>query len=184
MLSLLLLSVGAAALQSEGLSVRYFAFGSNMASSVLQGRRGLRPVLPPVGGIVRGHELRFTVPGVPFVEPSFASLERSPRADAVCHGVLYSLTVADWLRLCASEGVPTGYRVVTVPVERYDGGVVSAYSLTAGLLRSPVDLPPSPRYLGLLQDGAEQVGLRPEWQQKLREIETSRFGRPRGDASA
>ena len=177
-LAVLLLATTAAA-RPDGLSVRYFAFGSNMASSVMVGRRGMRPLEPPSAALVRGHELGFTLPGVPLVEPAFASLERSSDAEAACHGVLYTLSLGDWARLCASEGVPTGaYRIVTVPAERYDdGAVVSAYSLTAGLLRSPVSLSPSERYLKLLQQGALEVGLRDEYQQMLREIETSPFSR-------
>ena len=175
---MLLLATTAAA-RPDGLSVRYFAFGSNMASSVMVGRRGMRPLEPPSAGLVRGHKLGFTLPGVPLVEPAFASLERSSDANAACHGVLYTLSLGDWARLCASEGVPSGaYRVVTVPVERYDdGAVVNAYSLTAGLFRSPVSLPPSERYLKLLQQGALEVGLRDDYQRMLGGIRTSPFSR-------
>ena len=93
--AVLLAASFAAALRPDGLSVRYFAFGSNLASSVLEGRRGLRPLAPAAPGRVRGHELAFVLPGVPFVEPAFASLERSADDDAECHGAVYELSLVD-----------------------------------------------------------------------------------------
>ena len=113
----------------DGLGVSYFAFGSNMASSVLEGRRGLRPLAPRQRALARGFKLAFTLPGFAPLEPAFASLEEA--AGEECHGVLYTLSPLDWLRLCASEGVPFGYRVVTVQLQLYDGRKQEAYSLQA-----------------------------------------------------
>ena len=113
----------------DGLGVSYFAFGSNMASSVIEGRRRLTPLAPQQPALVRGYELAFTLPGFPPLEPAFASIEAA--AGEECHGVLYMLSPADWLRLCASEGVPFAYRVVTLQLELYDGRTQEAYSLEA-----------------------------------------------------
>ena len=56
-----------------------------------------------------GHRLAFTALGLPPFEPSFASLEPSRSGEDRCHGVLYTLSTLDWLRVCASEGVPLGF---------------------------------------------------------------------------
>jgi len=121
-------------------------------------------------GIVRGRRLAFTLPGPSPAEPAFASLD--PDDTSECHGVVYSLRPLDWLRLCASEGVPWAYRVVTVPVDLYNGQPqVQAYSLQANVGRIPgFSLKPSARYLNLLLEGAREAGLRPEWIDKLESI--------------
>ncbi|KAL1519274.1 hypothetical protein AB1Y20_022803 [Prymnesium parvum] len=153
-------------LAAPRLSVRYFAYGSNMAAAVLTGVRRISP-LEKRCGVVRDHRLAFTVPGFA-LEPSFASCD--PAKGERLHGVCYSLTLADWLRLCASEGVPAAYRVTTVDVHCYDGAELPAYTLSAAL-PLPVSLPPSRRYLNLLRQGAREAGLDPEWQRKLEEME-------------
>ena len=84
----------------------------------------------------------------------------------------------DWARLCASEGVPFGYRVREVPVELYTGEVVSAWTLSAGVVRSPVDLPPSERYLSLIRMGAQELGLTRAWQERLAKIPTALMSSP------
>ena len=177
---------------AEGLSVAYFAFGANMARSVLTGRRGVVP-LDAAPGRVKGHTLAFNLPGIPLVEPAFASIERA-EPDAECHGVLYTLTPEDWLKVCATEGVFSpfgmgGYRVVSLPVALYDERTVPAFTLQAGGARVPsaMSLPPSERYLNLLKEGARENGLSLEWQRYLARIKPSPFSvvqppeRPRAD---
>lgn len=156
----------------SGLTVKYFAFGSNLAASVREGRRGLRPVSSSPG-LVRRARLAFNM-GTGFgPEPAFASLMPASEADE-CHGAVYELTLADWVKLCASEGVPAAYRVIQVDVEDYGReSAEPAYTLTSGLLSSPVDMPPSERYMGLLRDGAREMGLTQAWQDKLASIRTA-----------
>merc|ERR1719162_379837 len=74
------------------------------------------------------HKLVFNVPGMPFVEPSFASVEPTSsgynkndkndffpdngnETDSVVHGILYKLSEQDFLKVCQSEGVPFSYRL-------------------------------------------------------------------------
>ena len=140
-------------------TVRYFAYGSNMATSVLTGRRRITP-LETRGGVVRDHRLAFTLAGFG-LEPAFASCDVAEGERL--HGVCYTLSIGDWLRVCASEGVPAAYRVRTVAVECYDGCSRDAYTLQASL-PLPFSLPPSRRYLRLLQEGAREAELDPEWQ--------------------
>ena len=85
----------------------------------------------------------------------------------------YELEVGDWVKLCASEGVPFGYTVRQVDVELYGGSKVPAYTLVGG---APFDLPPSERYLGLIREGAEELGLTRAWQDRLAKIPTAPFG--------
>ena len=157
-MQLLVLATLVASARCE-VTVRYFAYGSNMATSVLTGRRRITP-LETRGGVVRDHRLGFTLPGFG-LEPAFASCDRAEGERL--HGVCYTLSLTSWLRICATEGVPAAYRVITVPVECYDGLVRDAYTLQASV-PFPFSLPPSRRYLRLLQDGAREAELDPEWQ--------------------
>jgi gamma-glutamylcyclotransferase len=160
---------------SSDFTVRYFAFGSNLAKSVREGRRGLRPVAA-APGFVRDWRLAFNVPGLIPLEPAFASMV--PAKGEECHGAIFTLTAQDWGRLCLSEGVPTAYAVCEVPVNLYDGSAVQAWTLSPGLLRSPVDLPPSERYVSLLRTGAQEQGLTSAWQERLSQVPTAWLGSP------
>lgn len=165
---------------SSVVTVRYFAIGSNLAASVREGRRGLRP-LSSSPGLVKNARLAFNIPGFSPAEPAFASLTPSARAADECHGAIFELTISDWAKLCASEGVPAAYRVLQVNVQSYadDVDAVPAYTLTPGLVRSPVDLPPSERYLDLIRDGAREMGLKEAWQESLASIATAPASRRR-----
>lgn len=127
--------------------VWYLAFGSNMASSTLTGRRRVAP-LRSLPAIVPRHALSFDMLGLPFSEPAFAVLQRlredgggrapqpqpwwpaelrsrrrraapaaagtsrdlvaPPRPPPTAHGVLHLVTLEDWRRVLASEGVLGG----------------------------------------------------------------------------
>ena len=154
----------------NGLLVNYFAFGSNMASKVLEGRRGITPI-PRRSGIAPGYQLGFTAAGFSPAEPAFASLDAATASDAACHGVVCALTPSDWLRLCATEGVPFGYKIIDVPVSLYDGTYLRAYSLQT-TVRTP-GRRPSTRYVDLLIEGARENNLRDEWQEHLAGVATA-----------
>ena len=65
-------------------------------------------------------------------------------------------------------------------VELYgSGGSVPAYTLEGGARTLWGDRPPSPRYLGLIRDGARELGLDSEWQRRLAEIEPAPLGTAR-----
>ena len=135
---------------------------------------------------MRGERLAFNMIGFSPQEPAFASIKPSSNKDDECHGGVFQLTLFDWFRLLASEGVPfggpLGYQVREVTVQLYSGGSVKALTLGSGLLASPVELPPSKRYLGLIRTGARELGLTSAWQRRLADIQTTPFGsRPRPD---
>ena len=132
--------------------VLYFAFGANMASEVLVTRRRLRP-LWSAAAVLPGHRLVFDVPGLPLVEPSFASVTRDPEARV--HGVAWALPPADLRRLDGFES--RRYRRIPMPVEIAGRG--SAQAEVCVNQRPAAPRPPSRRYLDLLARGAEEHGL-------------------------
>ena len=55
--------------------VNYFAYGSNVGSKTFSTRRNIQPKRVQNGKIL-DYQLSFNVPGVPFLEPAFASVTR------------------------------------------------------------------------------------------------------------
>lgn len=132
-----------------------FAYGSNMEEGTRR-RRGLEP-LQMLPGMVKGWELTFSLPGVPYLEPAFAALRpASANCTVSCHGLCLELDTASWLRLLQTEGVLSvqevaelslqgatledvitrassgsgrGYRLAPVRVDMYKKGDASASQL-------------------------------------------------------
>ncbi len=134
-------------------SYNYFAFGSNMASSTMTNLRNIEPI-SSTAAILPHHALRFNVPGMPYLEPAYASVEplssgdsgrseirdddydddddatartsehRSPFTNV--HGVLYELSDVDFGKLCTTEGVPFVYALHRCTVYPYVGDGKSA----------------------------------------------------------
>ena len=94
-------------------NVRYFAFGSNLNPTVMEGMRGMRPIASEAA-YVEDYRLAFNLKGLPGVEPSFASIE--PQVGLRVHGLVYTLCRSDWRRLTASEGVGAAYDLEPVPI--------------------------------------------------------------------
>lgn len=111
-------------------SVWYFGYGSNMKSSIMS-NRGITPLSTEVG-IVPGYILTFDIFGIPYAEPSFASIARVSKPESISkelgpsllgteetrippvHGVLYLLKKEDYRRLVTSEGAGVGYDEIAV----------------------------------------------------------------------
>jgi len=96
-------------------NVRYFAFGSNVNPTVMEGMRGMRPIASEAA-YVQDYRLAFNLMGLPGVEPSFASIE--PQAGHRVHGLVYTLCRSDWRRMTVSEGVGAAYALEPVPIFR------------------------------------------------------------------
>jgi hypothetical protein len=114
--------------------VYYFAFGSNMAPSVLTGRRLVQP-RQSLPCSVPTHRLSFGVQGMPYSEPGFATIVEAPQQEQqrqqprlkqsqrqqqqhqqppCVHGVLHRITRREWAYVKATEGVGSksiGYQV-------------------------------------------------------------------------
>ena len=142
-----------------GTKVRYFAFGSNLLRSKMEGR-GDTEVLECVPAIVSDHRLAFNMRMFPPLEPSMASLE--PSAGSVCEGAVYTLTRAGYEALWKSEGGSMdrpGYQEVVVRAS-VGSETVDAITLRAApWMRMKRDAPPSARYKKLIIDGASELGL-------------------------
>ncbi|TPX19016.1 uncharacterized protein E0L32_011260 [Thyridium curvatum] len=120
----------------DGISIWYFAYGSNMSAAVMS-KRGLKPQ-GAENVIVHSHILVFDVFGVPYTDPAMAGIRRKPAecSEPSVHGVAYLLSAADYSRLKISEGAGTGYQEVTLEAEIMHHSEGPGYQhTTAGSLR-------------------------------------------------
>lgn len=174
----------------------YFAYGSNVNTKTMSGVRGVRPSAS-YPAVLEDYKLVFTVPGLPYVEPGFASVTRvreddgqrgaegadrgadipgdaaTPgdpsldRYEREVHGVAYVIADDDWRFVLRSE---SGYAVERVTLRRCsDGAAVEAVTLVYPETDLGTELLPSARYLGLLTEGAEEWNLDAGWRRYLRE---------------
>lgn len=147
----------------------YFAYGSNMQSATLRGRRGIayRQALP---GRLDGWRLVLDKPGLIPAGASFANVIPDPGASV--HGVLFEMCEDDLAHLDLTEGVLIGnYERVPVtvwPLGAGDAEAIVAYTLTSSR-RDPQRLP-TRRYMALLIEGAEEHGLPAEYVAYLRSL--------------
>ncbi|KAI4288946.1 MAG: hypothetical protein L6R35_001784 [Caloplaca aegaea] len=156
----------------------YFAYGSNMQSSVMQGR-GLT-ILAAEMVKIPSHQLSFDVFGMPYSEPAMASIclagsQRRPPEQASnppVHGMAFLLSQADYVRLLVSEGAGTAYEDVELDATSSDT-TLRVHTLVA---RYPfrADNPPRPsaRYMSLLIEGAAEHSLPMEYQEYLQCLPT------------
>jgi AIG2 family protein len=145
----------------------YFAYGSNMESATLRGRRGIRyhRALP---GRAPGWRLVLDKPGLFPTGNSFANI--IPDAAAEVWGVLYHIEAADLGHIDLTEGVLIGnYLRVEIPVQPpLPDPALNAFALTSE--RRDPRLQPSTRYMRLLISGAEEHGLPADYIAFLRGI--------------
>jgi hypothetical protein len=168
-------------------SIYYFGLGSNMSRKKLEGRS---PDGTPIkilrmeAAIVPNHRLAFNLKGFPPLEPGMGSLEPTDSnnkallkyQDDECHGALVKLTAENYERVMKSEGVGSGsnsqggYEEVVVTCIPYNKWrrPVQAIALRA---RTPLPKDPCPsgRYMKILREGAQELGLRKEYQDFLRD---------------
>ncbi|KAG1657484.1 hypothetical protein FOA52_001399 [Chlamydomonas sp. UWO 241] len=174
-------------------AARYFAYGSNMAPSVLTGRRGVTPKMSLPGSIA-GYVLSFRLRGLPYVEPGFGTIEAAGMGDrGDVHGVVHAVSAAQWQSITRSEGVNRstqyGYQVVRLACEMYDSSTVTVVTLQAapaslvqGSSNGPLGVSgavrPSGRYLSLVRTGAEHHGVAAEyrlWLGSLKAFDSDRL---------
>ncbi|KAI1105354.1 membrane dipeptidase-domain-containing protein [Jackrogersella minutella] len=160
--------------------VWYFAYGSNMRSSVMK-KRGIC-LLGSKRVIIRSHVLTFDVFGVPYSEPAMASIAvRSSKQGTdnsgppPVHGIAYAVSASDFRKLVTSEGAGMGYCEIELEAESLDSeNEVSNIGLTVRTLvaRYPFrpNALPSARYLNLLIDGAGEYDLPTSYQLYLKKL--------------
>ena len=163
----------------SGNTVKYFAFGSNLLRSKMDGR-GDTQVLDCVPAVVAGHRLAFNMRMFPPLEPAMASIDPSDVDDA-CEGALYTLTRAGYEALWRSEGGSMerpGYEEVVVCAD-VGGERVRAITLRAApWMRMTRDAPPSARYKSLIVDGARELGLSSEYVERVAALPAAVPSRP------
>ena len=152
----------------ETLLMWYFAYGSNMQSATLSGRRGIQ-FQHAVAGRVTGWRLVLDKPPLVSIGESFANIVPAPGGEVM--GVLYDISAADMEHIDVSEGVLLGnYRrieIAAIPLAEPQQPM-AAFTLTSEH-RDP-NLQPSTRYMELLIAGALEHGLPAEYVEFLRRI--------------
>jgi hypothetical protein len=143
----------------------YFAYGSNMNQGVFVGRRGISPKFIAPAKIT-GWQLAMEHPGVPFVEPVFATIKE--QKDAEVHGVLYKVTEPDFKRLCYSEGA--AYRRVLLDNIECEGRLFRGCTFVSG--KFCTGRRPSRRYMQKLIQGAKENNLPKSYIADLSNIKT------------
>jgi hypothetical protein len=139
-----------------------------MCRAIFLDRRKMRP-LQTRWGWLPDYQVCFNIPVGPG-ERGVANVE--PRPGVRTCGVLYSLTPQDFDRLDRTEGVHVGlYR--RLPIEVVVGEEwVAAFTYRSS--QTVAGRKPSPRYIGLLLDGARHHALPPEYIRYLESIELAR----------
>ncbi len=144
----------------------YFAYGSNLCRATFVERRGMSP-LESRRGRLDGYRLTFDLPVGPG-ERGVANLLADPTA--ATWGALYLLEPRACEHLDRTEGVHAGYyRRLDVRVTTDDGTRLPAFAYHSAT--TVAGRKPSPRYLGLLLDGAREHALPEDWIRHLEALE-------------
>jgi len=149
--------------------VFYFAYGSNMDSATLRGRRGIE-WSRAVPALLRGWRLVLDKPSLFRAGSAMASIVAD--AGAEVWGVLYEISGSDLEHLELTEGVRIRHYqriVVELQPSSGDGSPTTAVTLASGH-RDP-EARPTTRYMSLLLAGAAEHGLPQTWIETLRAIE-------------
>lgn len=144
----------------------YLGYGSNMNRGIFENRRGMRPIRAEAA-LLEHYCLRFNL-AVGSGERGVANLELQVRART--WGVLYLITTKQSELLDRTEGVPRGaYRRIPVSVTINSGEQIAAFTYQSDKIKP--GRKPSPRYIGLLIDGAQEHGLPGDYLDYLRSFE-------------
>ena len=144
----------------------YLGYGSNMNRGIFESRRGMRPIQAHPA-LLENYRLRFNLAVGPG-ERGVANLES--QTGALTWGVLYLITVDQSEYLDRTEGVPRGaYR--RIPISAIVDGSEQIAAFTYQSDRISLGRKPSPRYIGLLIEGAVQHGLPSNYLRYLRNFE-------------
>lgn len=156
----------------------YFAYGSNMQTATLRGRRrvAFARALP---ARVPGWRLVLDKPPLISVGHGFANIVADPAAEVL--GVLYALTPEDLDHVELTEGVRIGnYAAVDVLAAPLTGDPAPLPARSLSSSRRDPRLRPSTRYMQLLIEGALEHGLPADYVAALRAIPAE----PEGAAAA
>jgi len=161
--------VGQLHLRQEPVVPWYFAYGSNMQTATLRGRRGVAWTRA-VAARTRGWRVVFDKPPLVPIPHAFANLVPDPEAESF--GVAFEVSAADLAHIELTEGVFVGnYSPVLVPVEPLaplTGFPREAFSLSSE--HRDARRRPSSRYMRIVIEGALEHGLPDAWIETLRAV--------------
>lgn len=150
-------------------AIWYFAYGSNMQSATLRGRRGIE-YQRAVAARVPGWRLVLDKPPLLGSGGAFANIVEDPAASV--HGVLFEIGAAELEHIELTEGVLIGNyaRVIVpaLPLHPSDSEILLAHSLSSD--RRGHAEPPSSRYMALLIEGAIEHDLPADYIDLLRSL--------------
>ncbi len=150
------------------MTVWYFAYGSNMQTATLCGRRGIgfHRALP---ARVNGWKLVFDKPPLIDIGEAFANIVPDPAAHVL--GVVYEVSAEDLEHIELTEGVRLGNYVRTsVPAQPLSELAEPVVAFTLSSDHRDPNLQPSTRYMELIINGAVEHGLPNEYVQWLRAV--------------
>ena len=146
----------------------YFAYGSNMQTATLSGRRGIVFARALPARAVGWRLVLDKPPLVPTGE-AFANIVAEQGTEVL--GVLYDIAAADLAHLDLTEGVLIGnYRRVQIPVTALAQAATEVTAFTLISDARDATLRPSDRYMACLVAGAEEHGLPESWIASLRAV--------------
>lgn len=129
-------------------NIWYFAYGSNMKSSVMKGRGITTLKVQTV--VVPNYILCFDIFGIPYAEPAFASIMPLNESEASgsqsippVHGVAYLLTPNDYRRLVLSEGAGVGYDEITIHAKALDPAATTQAEIMVHTLKAKYPFRPN-----------------------------------------
>jgi gamma-glutamylcyclotransferase len=158
------------------MTVKYFAYGSNMLTERLRAADRC-PSASPVGvGSVRGYTLQFWKPSRD--ESGKATIVRSERAAARVIGVVFEIDEREKRSLDRAEGVGNGYDILDDVVVRLESGAEILAGTYIGTALNQT-LRPYDWYRAFVIAGAIQHGLPSSWIATLEATEFVRDLDPR-----
>jgi len=165
--------------------IYYFGLGSNMSRKKVENRgiNGTKIEIQTMeAAVVPNYRLSFNMRGFPPIEPSMGSLEPINSGTKAlltydreeCHGALILLTPDNYEKVMRSEGVgherSAGYEEIVVDAYPYGRSEsIKAIALRArDHVRLNKDSSPSARYMSILKEGAQELGLKSCYQEFLK----------------
>jgi gamma-glutamylcyclotransferase (GGCT)/AIG2-like uncharacterized protein YtfP len=141
----------------------YFAYGSNMAPSVVTAWSGAHALVGPAR--LEGFRLEFRRRSVRW---SAGAADVVERPGETVWGALYEIPAAGMARLDEKESAGTGYRRRRVAVIGPGGRRCEAVVYEV-IDKSPAELAPAPEYLALILEAAHELGLPERYVRSVRE---------------
>lgn len=144
--------------------MRYFAYGSNMSAAVIS---AVSPAHRFLGAAqLRGHRLAFTRRSIR-TGSGVADMVADPVAEI--WGALYELPGSELAGLDRKEGVGFAYERRAVLVHTAEGRPQEAFAYAVAS-REPLEISPSPDYLGAILTAASERGLPEAYLRSLRAL--------------